>query len=83
MIIGLSADSPADNKAFKEKFEFPYDLLSDTDLSVSLTYGAVENTEAARPGRISYLIGADGTVAKVYAKVTPADHPDEVLSDLG
>ncbi len=80
MIIGLSADTPAANKAFKE---IPYDLLSDQDLAVSVAYGAAESTDAKRPSRISYLIDTEGRVAKVYAKVTPADHPDQVLADLG
>jgi len=83
VIIGLSADTPAANKAFKEKFDFPYDLLSDQDLAVSVAYGAAESTDAKRPSRISYLIDTEGRVAKVYAKVTPADHPDQVLADLG
>ena len=77
----MSADSAADNKAFRDKFSFPYDLLSDTAMTMSVAYGAAE-AGAARPGRISVLIGPDGTVAAVYPKVSPADHPQEVLDTL-
>ena len=52
-------DSPEDNRAFKEKFDFPYDLLSDTDKSMSIAYGAAE-ADSPRPARISVLIGPDG-----------------------
>lgn len=74
-------DSPEDNRAFKEKFDFPYDLLSDTDKSMSIAYGAAD-AESPRPARVSVLVGPDGKVAAVYPKVTPADHPDEVLATL-
>ena len=52
-------DSPADNLAFKDKFNFPYDLLSDTDKSMSIAYGAAE-ADSPRPARISVLVGPDG-----------------------
>ncbi len=81
MILGLSFDSTADNKAFKDKFDFPYDLLSDTDTSVSASFGAAEAGQA-KASRVSVLIGADGKIAKTYATVAPADHPDQVLADL-
>ena len=83
MVLGISCDTPAENKAFREKFDFPYRLLCDTDRSVSLAYGAVDSADASHPSRISYLVGPDGKVRAAYAKVSPADHPDEVLRDLG
>ncbi len=83
MIVGISCDTPAENKHFRDKFSFPFDLLCDVDKSVSMAYGAVDGPEASHPSRISYLIDADGKIAKVYGKVAPADHPAEVLADLG
>ena len=80
-MLGVSADTPAANKKFREKFDFPYDLLSDEDMSMSVAYG-VADADAARPSRKSVLIGPDGKVAKAYATVKPADHPGEVLADL-
>lgn len=50
---------------------------------MSIAYGAAADAGAARPKRISVLIGPDGAVVKRYDTVTPADHPDEVLADLG
>ena len=36
VVLGVSFDSAADNKAFKDKFDFPYDLLSDGDKGASI-----------------------------------------------
>lgn len=81
VVLGVSFDSPSDNRAFREKFDFPYDLLSDTGKSASVAYGAAA-TDAARPSRVSVLIGPDGRIAASYGSVTPADHPAQVLADL-
>ena len=82
VILGISFDSPEDNKAFQEKFDLPFDLLCDIDRTVSLAYGAAD-ASSSHPSRISYLIDGNGQIEKVYESVTPADHPDEVLKDLG
>ncbi|MGY8959950.1 MAG: redoxin domain-containing protein [Alphaproteobacteria bacterium] len=82
VILGVSYDPVADNAAFRTKFDFPYDLLSDDERSASVAYGAAENTDAAKTSRISVLVGPDGNVAVAYPKVTPKDHPDQVLADL-
>ena len=81
MILGVSFDTPAENKAFKEKFEFPYDLLTDEGRSDSIAFGAADS-DSARPSRVSVLIGPDGKVTKAYGTVKPADHPHQVLNDL-
>ena len=81
MILGISTDSSAENKAFRSKFEFPYDLLSDADTRMSAAYGAVAEG-AARASRVSILIAPDRRIAAVYSKVSPAEHADEVLQDL-
>ena len=81
--MGISCDTPADNLAFQEKFNFPFDLLCDEDRTVSIAYGAAESPETSHPARISYLIDPQGKIAKVYGKVVPAEHPEQVLADLG
>lgn len=82
MILGISFDKPQANLKFKQKYEFPFDLLSDEDKSVGVAYGAADDASARSATRISYLIDPDGKIAKVYPKVKPAEHPDEVLADL-
>ena len=51
-------------------------------MAMSVAYGAATDG-AARPGRISVLIGPAGTVAATYPNVSPADHPSGVLQTLG
>lgn len=80
-MLGVSYDSPAANGAFRTKFSFPYDLLSDADGKMSVAYG-VSEPGAARSPRKSVLVGPDGSVAVAYDTVAPAEHPDAVLADL-
>ena len=82
MVIGISNDAPAKNGKFREKHDFPFDLLCDEDLAVSIAYGAADSADAGRANRISYLIGPGGVIRKAYAKVKAGDHPEQVLGDL-
>jgi peroxiredoxin Q/BCP len=83
-ILGISFDAPETNKAFREKFDFPFRLLSDYDEQVGVKY------ETRDPGtdkvsfakRISYLIDPDGVVRKSYEVKEIAAHPAEVVADL-
>ena len=82
-MLGVSRDTPAKNRAFKEKYDFPFALISDIDGEMSVAYGACTSADQKTAKRVSYLIGEDGKVLKAYAKVSPSAHPDEVLADLG
>ena len=81
MVLGVSFDSAADNKAFKDKFDFPYDLLSDGDKGASIQFGASDGSPG-NASRVSVLIGPEGDIIRAYEKVIPADHPEQVLADL-
>tara|TARA_Y100000588_G_scaffold29785_1_gene28979 strand:- start:218 stop:376 length:159 start_codon:yes stop_codon:yes gene_type:complete len=48
---------------------------------MSIAFG-VSEPDSARSPRKSVLIGPDGKVAATYDKVTPADHPSQVIDDL-
>ena len=80
-VFGVSFDSPDENRAFREKFDFPFGLLCDTDKSLSVAYGAAADGSAGYPNRITVVVGPDGKVAKVYDKVDPKQHPEQVLTD--
>ena len=82
VVAGVSFDSLARNRAFREKHAFPFDLLCDEDRSVSISYGAAKKPSQWLARRISYLIDPDGRIARVYEKVKPARHPEEVLAAL-
>jgi peroxiredoxin Q/BCP len=82
VILGASFDTIEENAAFARKFHYPFKLLCDTNRSIGLAYHACDKPDEVYARRISYLIGPDGKIVKTYSKVTPADHPKEVLEDL-
>ena len=81
VILGISYDTCEANKVFKEKFMFPFDLLSDESGQVSIAYG-VSTQDSTRSPRKSVLIAPDGKIAISYDEVIPAEHSERVLSDI-
>lgn len=81
-IVGVSFDAPAANAEFVKAEGFPFRLLSDADHTLARSVGAVNSETQPVATRISYLVGADGKVQRVYGEVTPATHAGDVLSDL-
>ncbi len=81
-VLGVSFDSVEDNRAFAERFSFPFGLLCDVGRSVGMAYGAADAPEAGYAKRISYVIGEDGRILHAYPKVDPNTHLDQVLGDL-
>jgi len=84
-ILGVSFDTVEDNRAFAEKFSFPYRLLCDTDRQLGLAYGACDDAAAGFARRISYLIDPDGKVKQSWgttAKLDVNKHAEEVLREI-
>ena len=81
IILGISTDSKESHALFKEKYDLPFSLLSDEDGEVCELYNAL-NAEGDHAHRISFLINADGTIAKIYNMVKPNHHAKEVLTDV-
>ena len=86
-VFGVSKDTPKSHKKFAEKYSLPFTLLSDPAMEMMDKYGAfvvkkMYGKEVRGTNRISYLIGRDGKVAKVYPEVDPASHALELLKDL-
>jgi peroxiredoxin Q/BCP len=82
-VLGISFDSVEENRAFAEKFDFPYKLLCDVDRAVGLAYGAADSADAEYAKRISYVIDEEGRIQLAYPKVKPDAHLDQILKDLG
>lgn len=85
MILGVSYDTPEDNRAFAEAEDFPFRLLSDVDRTVSEAYETRrpdDHPKAASPRRFTYLVDPEGTVRKAYWAQDEAAHPGQVLEDL-
>lgn len=87
MVLGVSRDSPAAQKTFKEKYQLPFPLLSDPDHAVHEAYGAwgekvLYGKKSEGALRTTIVIGADGKVKHVYAKVKVEGHAKSVLDEL-
>jgi peroxiredoxin Q/BCP len=82
VVLGASFDDVAANRAFADKFKYPYKLLCDTDKQLGTAYHAIDTEDAGYPRRVSYLIGPDRTIVKTYDPVKPSTHPAQVLADL-
>lgn len=87
VVLGVSPDDEARHVKFIEKYELPFTLLADTEHAVAEKYGAwgeKNNYGKKYMGivRSTFLIGPDGKVAKVWPKVKPEGHGEEVLEAL-
>ncbi|MDQ3018397.1 MAG: thioredoxin-dependent thiol peroxidase [bacterium] len=87
MIFGISTDSVASHKKFADKYGLPFTLLADEDKTVVTKYGvwgekSMYGRKYFGTYRSSFLINPQGKIAKIYDKVKPAAHADELLKDI-
>ena len=66
MVIGISSDSPESHLKFKEKYNLPFILLSDTDDAVRKLFGVDGNYNGMRPGRVTFVVNKKGVVQYVF-----------------
>ena len=83
-ILGVSPDSGKSHQKFTAKYKLPFTLLADTDHSIADAYGVYgEKKFMGRTymgiHRTTFLIDEKGKIKKVFEKVKPDDHADEVL----
>ena len=76
LVIGASGDDEAAQSKFIKDHNLPFALLCDTDKKLIEPLGIGKGT----PRRVTYVVGKDGKIAKVYTEVKPAGHPAEVLA---
>ena len=81
-ILGVSFDPVEANRAFAEKFQYPFPLLCDVGRTIGMAYGACDTADAEYARRITYVIGPDGRIAQAHAKVTPSSHPKALLASM-
>ena len=86
-VWGVSPQSAASKRAFREKFGLPFTLLADEQHQAAEAYGSwVEKENYGRKymgtARTTFLIDPEGRVAKVWPKVKPEGHAADVLRAL-
>lgn len=87
VVLGISPDSVKRHAKFVDKYDLPFTLLADAGKDVVQLYdvwGRKKFMGRSFLGtrRASFLIAPDGRIAKVYDKVKPAKHAEEVLQDV-
>ena len=79
-VLGCSVDSADSHKAFIKKYNLPFPLLLDPDHKIATAYGAANGIPIlGLDRRITYVIDENGKILKVYPRVDPAIHADEIL----
>lgn len=79
-ILGVSTQDVGSHAAFAAKHRLPFQLLADPTKQVCKAYGALNLLGYAR--RVTYLIDAEGRVARAWAHMNPLRHSREVLEAL-
>jgi peroxiredoxin Q/BCP len=83
VVLGVSVDTAESHKDFCTKEGLSFKLLSDPEGKVSTAYGSVMEYQGMKlSARNTFLIDPKGKIARVFVKVKPAGHSDEVLQAL-
>ena len=87
VVLGVSKDSVASHKRFKEKYNLSFTLLSDPELTAIEAYDVWK--EKKLYGKVSmgvvrttYLIDEDGVIVRAFGKVKAAENPAQMLQEL-
>ncbi len=83
-VVGVSRDDAASHEKFKAKHNLNFTLLTDPDHVMMDAYGAWGKKQFGIEGvlRKTFIINPDGQVVKVYGRVTPLGHGEQVVSEL-
>jgi peroxiredoxin Q/BCP len=87
VVLGVSADSAESHQQFKTKYGLPMTLLVDEDHAIAESYGVwveknIFGIKRMGIARTTFLIDPSGTVARVFEKVDPSGHGDDVAEAL-
>jgi thioredoxin-dependent peroxiredoxin len=85
VVLGISRDTPKAQKKFREKYDLPYPLLADVDETVCKQFGVLKEKnmygkKVMGIERTTFLIGPDRKLLKIFPKVMPEGHAEEVLA---
>lgn len=83
-VVGISMDPPDSHDAFKAKHSLNFTLLSDPKGQAAHAYGAWGKKMFGKEGilRRTFIIDPQGTVVKVFGRVTPLGHGAQVITTL-
>ena len=87
VVLGVSADSVQSHDKFGAKYNLPFPLLSDKDKTMAAAYGAwgekkLYGRTFMGMNRMTFLIDEKGDIEKVWTKVKPDRHGEELLEAI-
>jgi peroxiredoxin Q/BCP len=87
VVLGVSTDSVKSHDKFVEKFKLPFTLVSDEDKKIVKAYGVwgpktFMGVKYTGTSRVTFLVGPDGRIKKIWPKVKVTEHVEEVLQAL-
>jgi len=87
VVLGISPDKPSAQKKFKQKFGFPFSLLSDEDKAVAKRFGVLKQKSMygrkyLGVERTTFVIDADGRIAASISGIKADEHPAAALAAL-
>jgi peroxiredoxin Q/BCP len=87
IVLGVSTDPVKSHDKFVEKFKLPFTLLADPDKKIVEAYGVWgQKTFMGRKymgtHRVTFLIGPDQRIEKIWPQVKPEEHAAEVMAAL-
>jgi peroxiredoxin Q/BCP len=85
VVLGVSGDTVKKHASFKEKYNLPFTLLADTDHEICKAYGvwgqkSMFGKKYMGIDRATFVIDREGRIAKVFEKVSPVGHAEEVAT---
>ena len=80
-ILGVSVDNVASHQHFTQKFELPFQLVADSDKSITKAYDVL-NPQSGMARRVTFIIDEKGIIEKVFDPVKAAEHTQQVIDAL-
>jgi peroxiredoxin Q/BCP len=84
IVLGVSTDDVDSHGRFRDHCSLNFRLIADADKSVSRAYGAISGLTGlfGLAQRVTVLIDYQGMVRAIWEKVSPGQHPEEVLEKI-
>jgi len=87
VVLGVSTDPVKSHDKFVVKFKLPFTLLADEDKAIVEAYGvwgqkSFMGRKYLGTHRVTFMVGPDGKIKKIWPTVKPEEHAEEVLAAL-
>jgi peroxiredoxin Q/BCP len=86
-ILGVSPDSQKSHQKFIEKYNLPFDLISDTEKEILIAYNAwgeksMYGKKYMGVLRKTYVINSKGIIENIFEKVKTKEHSNQILNEI-